>query len=101
MIHVLPDGFHSVRHYGLLASSVRKSNITETRSLLYVQRPEYPHVSWPYAEIIPLSLREPCRCCGGPLLEIEYLQLVSVATQAVSLRTKKQGCGTLLSERVG
>jgi hypothetical protein len=40
LIHVLPDGFYRIRHYGLLASSTRKSNITKVRALLCVQRPE-------------------------------------------------------------
>jgi len=28
LIHILPDGFHRIRHYGFLASSKRKANIT-------------------------------------------------------------------------
>jgi hypothetical protein len=28
LIHILPDGFHRIRHYGLLASAKRKANIT-------------------------------------------------------------------------
>ena len=40
LIHVLPDGFHRIRHYGLLASSTRKANITKIRALLCLQRPE-------------------------------------------------------------
>lgn len=28
--HVLPDGFHRIRHYGLLASAARKGNISKT-----------------------------------------------------------------------
>jgi hypothetical protein len=44
LIHVLPDGFHRIRHYGLLASSTRKTNITRTRlrmdrvDMLYMHR---------------------------------------------------------------
>ena len=34
LIHVLPDGFHRIRHYGLLASATRKANIAKVRSLL-------------------------------------------------------------------
>ncbi len=34
LIHVLPDGFHRIRHYGLLASARRKTNIATIRSLL-------------------------------------------------------------------
>ncbi len=30
LIHVLPDGFHRIRHYGLLANATRKANITMT-----------------------------------------------------------------------
>jgi hypothetical protein len=67
LIHVLPDGFHRIRHYGLLASSTRKANITKIRALLCVQRPEQAVASEPEAEIIPLTLREPCPCCGGPM----------------------------------
>ena len=40
LIHVLPDGFHRIRHYGLLASSTHKANIRMIRALLCVQRPE-------------------------------------------------------------
>ena len=29
LMHVLPDGFHRIRHYGLLASGVRKSNLCQ------------------------------------------------------------------------
>jgi hypothetical protein len=34
VIHVLPDGFHRIRHYGLLASAGRKANIAKIRNLL-------------------------------------------------------------------
>ncbi|QDY71353.1 IS91 family transposase [Qingshengfaniella alkalisoli] len=74
LIHVLPDGFHRIRHYGLLASATRKANITKIRTLLYVQRPDQATVSEPAAEIIPLALREPCPCCGGPMRLIEVFR---------------------------
>ena len=74
LIHVLPDGFHRIRHYGLLASATRKANITKIRALLCVQRPEQAAVSEPNAEIIPLTLREPCPCCGGPMRIIEIFR---------------------------
>ncbi|MEP2532469.1 IS91 family transposase [Shimia sp.] len=69
LIHVLPDRFHRIRHYGLLASAGRKANIAKVRSLLGAQQPEpEPQVD---AEIIPLTLREPCPDCGGPMRIIE------------------------------
>ena len=36
LIHVLPKGFHRIRHYGLLANTVRKNNLTKARALLEV-----------------------------------------------------------------
>lgn len=74
LIHVLPDGFHRIRHYGLLASSTRKGNITKIRALLCVERPDQAPASGPNAEIIPLTLREPCPCCGGPMRIIEIFR---------------------------
>ena len=74
LIHVLPDGFHRIRHYGLLASSTRKTNITKIRALLCVRQPEQATVPGPEAEIIPLTLREPCPCCGGPVRIIEIFR---------------------------
>ena len=74
LIHVLPDGFHRIRHYGLLASAQRKANITKIRALLCVQQPEQTVAPEPQAEIIPLTLREPCPCCGGPMRIIEIFR---------------------------
>ena len=74
LIHVLPDGFHRIRHYGLLASSARKANITKIRALLCVQRPEQTIASGPDSEVIPLTLREPCPCYGGPMRIIEVFR---------------------------
>jgi hypothetical protein len=65
LIHVLPDGFHRIRHYGLLASAGRKANIAKIRNLLGEALPvATPETS---AEPIPLTLREPCPCCGAPM----------------------------------
>jgi hypothetical protein len=69
LIHVLPDGFHRIRHYGLLASTARKANIAKIRVLLGTDRPgQEPQAP---DELIPLTLREPCPCCGGPMRIIE------------------------------
>jgi hypothetical protein len=69
LIHVLPDEFHRIRHYGLLASATRKANIAKVRALLGAEpvKNEDP----PTAEIIPLTLREPCSDCGGQMRIIE------------------------------
>jgi hypothetical protein len=72
LIHVLPDGFHRIRHYGLLASAARKSNIAKIRNLLGAALPV--PAPEPAAEPIPLTLREPCPCCGGPMRIIEIFR---------------------------
>lgn len=74
LIHVLPDGFHRIRHYGLLASSTRKANITKIRALLCLQRPEDPVAPSAEAEAAPHTLREPCPCCGGSMRIIEIFR---------------------------
>ena len=37
LIHVLPKGFHRIRHYGLLATGARAANIAHARELLAVR----------------------------------------------------------------
>jgi hypothetical protein len=74
LIHVLPDGFHRIRHYGLQASSARKANITKIRALLCVERSDQATNSGAKAEITPLTLREPCPCCGGSMRIIEIFR---------------------------
>ena len=69
LIHVLPDGFHRIRHYGLLASAARKNNIAKLRTLLGADEPVQDDAST--AEVIPLTLREPCPECGGKMRIIE------------------------------
>ncbi len=72
LIHVLPDGFHRIRHYGLLASAARKSNIAKICSLLGEAPPAVaPELA---ADPTPLALREPCPCCGGPMRIIEIFR---------------------------
>ncbi|SFN70672.1 Putative transposase [Paracoccus pantotrophus] len=62
LIHVLPDGFHRIRHSGLLASSARKANITKIRALLCVQQSEQVAVPEPKPEIAPLTMPLLRRC---------------------------------------
>jgi len=69
LMHVLPDGFHRIRHYGLLASAQRKVNIAKVRALIGASAPEQKPPS--EDDPAPLTLREPCPCCGGTLLIIE------------------------------
>jgi len=36
LLHVLPGGFHRIRHYGLLANGARKTNLALVRELLHI-----------------------------------------------------------------
>ena len=72
LIHVLPDGFHRIRYYGLLASTTRVENIARARELLAV--PILPieaikDASTEAAE--PQTPEHPCPCCGGCMIIIE------------------------------
>jgi hypothetical protein len=67
LLHVLPRGFHRIRHYGLLAGSSRKVSIMLARELLGVAlEPDEP-----CADEQPLDYHPPCPCCGGPMVVIE------------------------------
>jgi hypothetical protein len=72
LIHVLPDGFHRIRHYGFLASAARKTNIAKIRNLLGAAQPKPSDQA--VVEVIPLTLREPCPCCGGPMRIVEIFR---------------------------
>ena len=60
LIHVLPHGFHRIRHYGLFASGTRANNIARARELLAVAKPEGEPAS---AAVDPG--KPTCPCCGA------------------------------------
>ena len=66
LLHLLPRGFHRIRHYGLLAGSSRKASLGLARALLAVAPP--PHDNEPEH---PIDVRPPCPCCGGRMVVIE------------------------------
>jgi hypothetical protein len=40
LLHVLPPGFHRIRHFGLFANGQRKANLTKARALLHAPPPQ-------------------------------------------------------------
>ena len=64
------EGFHHIRHYGLLASAGRKANVARARALLAdaLDGPE------PAEPAVPPEPRPPCPCCGGHMIIIETFQ---------------------------
>jgi hypothetical protein len=71
LIHVLPGGFHRIRHYGLFANGNRVRNIQRARELLAMPIPE-PDQEDENPE--PLPLARPCPCCGGRMIVIETFE---------------------------
>ena len=69
LLHVLPKGFHRIRHYGLLASGTRKAHLERARHLLAVAPPAAPEMSDE-----PPDTRSPCPCCGGRMIVIEIFE---------------------------
>lgn len=61
LIHVLPKGFHRIRHFGLFAKSSCADNIARARELLDAdatqREPPIPSL--------------PCPCCGGHMVIVE------------------------------
>ncbi len=72
LMHVLPKGFHRIRHYGLLANGNRAANITRARELLAMPpllgEPEDPKAVAPGE---PRVHPYPCPRCGRRMIVIE------------------------------
>jgi hypothetical protein len=75
LIHVLPSGFHRIRHYGLFASGARAHNIALARELLAtaVQTRRDGAVNDP-TDADPHTSSRPCPCCGGRMIIIETFE---------------------------
>jgi hypothetical protein len=69
LLHVLPRGFHRIRHYGLLAGATRKASLERARELLAVAPPPDP-----IETVEPPDQRPPCPCCGGRMRIIETFE---------------------------
>ena len=73
LLHVLPGGFHRIRHYGLFANAERKDNLTKARELLHVV-PEGGTAS--QGDDAPLASVQPslvCPDCGAAMIIIDIL----------------------------
>jgi hypothetical protein len=71
LIHVLPNGFHRIRHYGLLASGVKADNLGLARKLLDAAPPA-PEPEDIAAE--PATPLTPCPCCGSAMRIIDVFK---------------------------
>jgi hypothetical protein len=71
LIHVLPKGFHRIRHYGLFANGNRTESIARARELLAVAPPAPKPEPAKAAADEPRVLPMPCPCCGKRMHVIE------------------------------
>jgi putative transposase/transposase-like zinc-binding protein len=73
--HVLPSGFHRIRHYGLFAGTVRAHNIERVRRWLAAPKPSSersPTEADSEAEGVSSARR--CPCCGGRMIIVETFE---------------------------
>jgi hypothetical protein len=74
LLHVLPSGFHRIRHYGLLANANPKTHIATARELLHQPAPEVAaDPSEAHAGTGSVRPTFVCRHCGAPMIVIETL----------------------------
>jgi len=72
LLHVLPNGFHRIRHYGLFANSEHAENLARARDLLGVPAMQSEPGDADAGE--PPLLPHPCPCCGGRMIIIETFE---------------------------
>jgi len=73
LIHVLPQGFHRIRHYGLFAGSAKTGCIATARKLLGMQLPDHSTDAASAADADD-DAETPCPCCGGRMRIIEVFR---------------------------
>jgi len=73
LIHVLPQGFHRIRHYGLFANGGRTENLARARELLGMPAPEAED-SHSADDTEPPALAQPCPHCGGAMIVVETFE---------------------------
>jgi hypothetical protein len=69
LIHVLPKGFHRIRHYGFLASATKAANLARARERLNASAPDV--ITGDTAAADADTTTRHCPCCGGRMHVIE------------------------------
>jgi Putative transposase len=85
LIHVLPKGFHRIRHYGLLVGGARDQRLAQARELLQVASTTTDPEDEAAAATTSV-LATPCPCCGGRMIVIETFQAGCQPSHAPPLR---------------
>ncbi len=72
LIHVLPSGFHRIRHSGFLANGIRRNRIAKIRRLLNAEpEPAQTPDEATSAERDDQPAHPPCPKCGGAMVVVE------------------------------
>jgi hypothetical protein len=71
LIHVLPSGFHRIRHTGFLANGVRRARIADIREFLKAPSEQAEDDGKKSRDHATPALRQPCPDCGGVMIIIE------------------------------
>jgi hypothetical protein len=71
LLHVLPGGFHRIRHYGLLANGSRKANLARVRELLHAVPAATSQAQDSNAEIEHAKPGFVCLHCGAAMLVLQ------------------------------
>jgi Putative transposase/Transposase zinc-binding domain len=74
LLHVLPRGFHRIRHYGILASATCKANIARARELIATPEPQAERDHAAVTANATADHRPPCPCCGGRMIIVETFE---------------------------
>ena len=74
LLHVLPNGFHRIRHYGLFANAARAENAAKARALLADAAQPMPAQDKQDKAPAEPAPPTPCPCCGGPMILIELFE---------------------------
>ncbi|MCB1543769.1 MAG: IS91 family transposase [Rhodoblastus sp.] len=72
LLHVLPDGFNRIRHYGLFANGHRAAKLALCRALLDAARADTEATTQEHRD--ERSESPPCPCCGGRMLRVESFE---------------------------
>jgi hypothetical protein len=91
LLHVLPDGFRRIRHFGFLANTHRRAKLAMIRRVLDLPEPQRSPEPADYrdrfARLFGRSL-DVCPTCGGRIIEVAVLE------RAPRPRAPPFGCGS-------
>ena len=71
LLHVLPAGFHRIRHYGLLCNAKRRENLNKARTFLLAPAPVAEVVMDDQDQSVRGQPTFVCAHCGAAMLIVE------------------------------